>query len=90
MDAERIEAQIWADVEQFARDPGKTLLELAAAAGDAGAQAETHRAALAGIQQQLDAQQTERDSVVALFRKGRIDERDLDRQLDPSRAKRRT
>jgi site-specific DNA recombinase len=79
--AERIEAQIWADVEQFARDPGKTLLELAAAAGDAGAQAETHRTALAAIQQQLDAQQTERDTIFTKYRKGHMSERDLDHQL---------
>jgi site-specific DNA recombinase len=82
IDAERIEAQIWANVEQFARDPGKTLLALAAAAGDAGAQAERHRTALADLQRDLDAQQAERDTIYAKFRKGRMSERDLDHQLD--------
>jgi len=56
-------------------------LELAAQAGDARAQAETHRAALADLQRDLDAQQSERDTILAYFRKGRMSERDVDRQL---------
>jgi hypothetical protein len=81
IDAQRIERDIWANVEQFARNPGDTLLELAAAAGDADAQAETHRAALAELQQQLDAQQAERDTIFTKYRKGHMSERDLDHQL---------
>jgi site-specific DNA recombinase len=79
--AEKVERDIWADVEEFIREPGPVLLELAARAGDASAQAETHRAALAEVQQQLDASQRERDSVVTMYRKGSITERDLEHQL---------
>jgi site-specific DNA recombinase len=82
VNADKIEAMIWADVEQFARNPGETLLELSARSGEEAVTADIHRAALAELQQQLDAQQAERDSVLVLFRKGCIGERDLDRQLD--------
>jgi site-specific DNA recombinase len=81
LDADWVEGQVWTEVEQFIRNPGPTLLELAAQAGDARAQAETHRAALADLQRDLDAQQSERDTILAYFRKGRMSERDVDRQL---------
>jgi site-specific DNA recombinase len=82
LDATAIEAKIWADVEQFVRNPGATLLELAARVGDEATAADVHRAELSDLQQKLDEQQAERDAVLALYRKGRINERDLDRQLD--------
>jgi site-specific DNA recombinase len=81
VDAVKLEAEVWADVERFIREPGETLTLLAAQQGVQADQATTHRERLAHVQQQHDGQQRERDSVVALFRKGTIDERDLDRQL---------
>ncbi|HKB47539.1 MAG TPA: recombinase family protein, partial [Ktedonobacterales bacterium] len=82
LDAERIEQQIWADIERFARHPEEPLVELAVSAQRETTTAETLRAELQDIQQELDARQVERDKAVALSTKGRIDERDLDRQLD--------
>lgn len=40
------------------------------------------RAELARFQQSLQAKNREKDTVITLFRRGRIDERDLDAQLD--------
>jgi site-specific DNA recombinase len=82
VDAASIEAQIWADVESFIRDPGDVLLRLAAQADEEAGSAEARRAELAEVQRELGGQQAERDAVLALYRKGRITERDLDRQLD--------
>jgi chromosome segregation ATPase len=45
-------------------------------------QSAARQEALTSTQDALEALQRERDSMLALFRKGRISERDLDRQLD--------
>jgi hypothetical protein len=82
VDAETVEGDIWADVEQFIRNPSATLLLLHEQHDAEQLSAEKGRTALAETQQDLDAQQAERDAVLALFRKGRISERDLNRQLD--------
>src|SRR5260370_23580008 len=66
LDADKIEHDIWADIEQFGRDPGPALLELAARLQSETTTAETLRAELPDIQQELDAQQAERDNAVAL------------------------
>jgi site-specific DNA recombinase len=80
--AGRAEALVWASVEHDCRNPGPTLARLQERlTGQADASADI-RAKLAEKQQEQAEKQGERDSVVALFRKGRIDERDLDRQLD--------
>ncbi|HEX9412453.1 MAG TPA: recombinase family protein [Ktedonobacterales bacterium] len=77
-----VEGKIWADIEQLVRNPGDTLLELGARFQAAQATGTTHRAALGDTQAALDALQAERDTVMREYRKGRIDERTKDRQLD--------
>jgi hypothetical protein len=69
-------------VEHALRNPGPVLTALAARLSGTADEAATIRANLATTQQQQTAKQQEKDTVLALFRKGRIDERDLDRQLD--------
>lgn len=83
---DEIEQQIWSDIEGYLRDPGPALALLAARMSGQGDQAEALRADIAKAQQEQAAKQSERDAVLALFRKGRIDERDLDRQLDSIKA----
>jgi hypothetical protein len=82
VNALRVEPQIWADVEYWIRHPGEALKLLAAEQQVTSEQQEGHRAQLAEVQRQLDALQSERDTVVREYRKGRIDERTYDRQLD--------
>jgi site-specific DNA recombinase len=82
VDAREIEAEVWADVEQFIRDPAHVLTLLAAQSQGQADHEDGHRARLAGVQRELDNLQQQRDSVLALYRRGRISERDLDRQLD--------
>jgi hypothetical protein len=80
VDAADLEAQVWADIAGYIRDPGQALLKVAAIDGANASDTDAHRAALAHVQQAFDMQQ--RDTVVALYRRGRISERDLERQLD--------
>ncbi len=80
--AAHIEERIWHAVEHFIRNPGEALHLLAAQVGNQVGAAETQREELARVQAQLDTYQSQRDAVVALWRKGRIDERDLNHQLD--------
>jgi site-specific DNA recombinase len=80
--AERLEAEVWVDVDWYLHNPGETLQKLAEQIAGEGVSADEQRTELAKLQRALDAHQAERDSVVALFRKGRISEADLDRQLD--------
>lgn len=77
-----IEAAIWADIEQFARDPGPVLTMLAEKRDTEAAYVEQYRTRLTELQQTLEVIQGQRDAVLALYRRGRISERDLDRQLD--------
>jgi site-specific DNA recombinase len=82
VDAEKLEALVWADVEQFIRDPGPILHQLAAQVASEQEGAAETRARLTSLEAQAAAFQAERDSILTLFRKGRITERDLDRQMD--------
>jgi site-specific DNA recombinase len=82
VDAVLAEAQVWGDVEAFIRNPGTALARLAAREQGHAATAEASRDQLADVQRQLEVQQDERDSILALYRKARISERDLGRQLD--------
>jgi site-specific DNA recombinase len=80
--AGEIERAIWADVEEALRHPGPVLASLAARLSGQADQSAEIRATLAAEQQEQGEKQAEKDAVLALFRKGRISERDLDRQLD--------
>src|SRR5260370_23075612 len=77
-----LEAAIWHDVEDFLRNPGPALAQLAHKMGNVTATAERVQDDLARWQQQLGTKQGEKDSVIALYRRGRIDGGELDRQLD--------
>jgi site-specific DNA recombinase len=81
-----LEAAVWRDVEHFIRNPGEALDELAARLGTTSDQADLLRADLARFQRELSAKQGEKDSVITQFRRGRISEGDLDRQLDQVQA----
>jgi hypothetical protein len=80
--AERYEQDIWADIEQFIRDPREVLALLAAKRHASTEQQEASRRQLAKLQRALDALQGQCDDILALYRRQRISERDLDRQLD--------
>ena len=77
-----IEEIVWRDIEGFLRDPGPVLDELASKLLMIKSTAASAAARLAALKATLSGKGEERDRVVALFRRGRIDESMLDRQLD--------
>jgi site-specific DNA recombinase len=82
LNAAKIEARVWRRLERYLRHPDEALDELAARLHGQADEASDIRAKLAEKQREQAAKQEERDTVVELFRKKRISERDLDRQLD--------
>jgi len=77
-----LEAHIWADVEGFLRDPGPILSQLADRTHETQANVERIHNEVARLQQAIAGKQGEKDTVITLFRRQRIDSSDLDRQLD--------
>jgi site-specific DNA recombinase len=78
--ADRLESYVWADVEQYVRHPDETLALLRARLSGQTDQQDALRADMAAIARQLEAQQAEKDKVIALYRKSLIGERDVERQ----------
>jgi site-specific DNA recombinase len=77
-----LETAVWKDIETFLRNPGDVLEQLAQQMQIQEGETERLHDELARHQQALQALYTEKDSVITLFRRGRIDEFALDRQLD--------
>ena len=77
-----LEEVIWQDIEQFLRHPGDVLNLLAEQIHDRAGEGGHLRDEIAHLQQNQQEKNNEKDAVIALFRRGRIDEADLDRQLD--------
>jgi len=79
---EPLEDHIWADVEGFLRNPGDVLAQLAERTRETRAKVKHVHAEVARLQQAIAGKQGEKDTVITLYRRGRIDGFDLDRQLD--------
>ena len=73
---------MWQDVEGFIRDPGPVLQELGDRLGGLAGETEDLRREADAAAKALGTKDRERDSILALYRRGRIDEAALDRQLD--------
>jgi hypothetical protein len=82
LSADWLEGEVWRDIEYYLRNPGEALALLAERMRGQTAQADALRAQIADVQRRIAETQGEKDSVIALFRRGRISEGDLDRQLD--------
>jgi site-specific DNA recombinase len=82
VDGAMLEAAIWQDIEKFLRNPGEVLELLVEQMNERGDEAAHLRAELAHLQHSLQAKNREKDTIITLFRRGRIDEHSLDSQLD--------
>lgn len=82
VDGEWLEPQVWADIEAFLCNPGDVLAQLAEQMQGQENRTDELRDELAGLKLRLGSKQAERDTVVGLYRRGRIDTMTLDRQLD--------
>jgi site-specific DNA recombinase len=77
-----LETAVWEDIASFLRNPGEVIEQLGQQMQLQEGETERLHDELAKHQQALQALDTEKDSVITLFRRGRIDEAALDRQLD--------
>lgn len=82
VDGDALEAAVWQDIEQFLRNPGEVLSLLAEQLRQRVDETGQLNEEIARLQRGWHAKNNEKDTVIALFRRGRIDESDLDRQLD--------
>lgn len=77
-----IEDQVWADIDRFLHHPGDVLDQLSAQLSASTGAADQQHAEVAEFERALTGKAAERDKVIGLFRRGRIDSSSLDRQLD--------
>jgi site-specific DNA recombinase len=77
-----IEDTIWADIENFLRNPGQILEQLSQRVQEQAGASRQVEGEIALLQVALLSKKKERDLVIGLFRKGRISVGDLDTQLD--------
>ena len=77
-----IEDVIWADVERFVRNPGPVLEELLQRLTKTTEQGASAEARLEGLRSSLAGKDAERERLIGLFRRGRIDDATLDKELD--------
>jgi transcriptional regulator with XRE-family HTH domain len=73
---------VWADIEAFLRNPGDVLERLRDRLTLKDEDRQRHEKELASLKGRLEQKTSERDRILGLFRRGRIDEATLDQQLD--------
>jgi site-specific DNA recombinase len=78
----RLEDLIWADIDEFRRNPGPVIDELAAQIGTRDDESRRLEHEVAELERALAGIASQRDVIIGLFRRGRIDADALDRQLD--------
>src|SRR5215213_8182979 len=77
-----IESLVWADIDGFLRNPGDVIEELVSLAQQKDDEAVDIRRQVAESEHALQDLSGQRDLVVGLYRRGRIDADALERQLD--------
>lgn len=79
---DHLEEQVWADVEAFLRDPKPILEQLHARLESDASGSDQIRKQVNRLEGLLSQKADERNRVVSLFRRGRLNETDLDNQMD--------
>jgi site-specific DNA recombinase len=77
----RIEDVVWADIEEFLRNPGKVLEALTQKLIGLEDDESAHQRNADLIERQLAEKDTERERILTLYRRGTIDAKLLDRQM---------
>jgi DNA-binding XRE family transcriptional regulator len=86
LNGDYVERLVWADIESFLRNPGELLERLRERVNMREGERQRRQKELADLTGRLQQKATETDRVLALFRRGRIDEATLDHQLDLIKA----
>jgi site-specific DNA recombinase len=77
-----VEALVWADIEAFLRNPGDVLERLRDRLSLRDEERKRHEKELKSLKERLEQKTAEKDRMLGLFRRGRIDEPTLDQHLD--------
>jgi site-specific DNA recombinase len=77
-----LEQMIWSDVEGFLRNPGAVVEQLEQRIAAESRDSHRSKDRLKKLEADLAAKTGERDRILELYRKGRITDADLDRQMD--------
>ncbi|MDA1229010.1 MAG: recombinase family protein [Chloroflexi bacterium] len=89
VEAERLESEIWKDIEGFIRNPGEVIETLAYRLKDHEQVTENAAVDRDVINAALNRKQSEKDIVIDLYRRDRITLPDLERQLEKISAEER-
>jgi site-specific DNA recombinase len=77
-----IESLVWADIDGFLRNPGDVIRELVNQVHQHHDEADNIRLRVTALAREVEDLSRQRDLVVGLYRRGRIDAEALERQLD--------
>jgi hypothetical protein len=79
---DELEQQVWSDIEMFLRNPGPVLQQLHSRLESDAKGTEKTRQQITRLESLLAKKAEERNRVVGLFRRGRLDDKALDQQMD--------
>lgn len=82
LNGEYVEQLVWADIESFLRNPGEILERLRQRFSMQDDERQRRQKELAGLKARLEEKTAERERMLGLFRRGRIDDATLDQHLD--------
>jgi len=82
LNGDYVERLVWADIESFLRNPGEILERLRERVAAQDGERQNRQKELDALRDRLQQKTGEKDRVLGLFRRGRIDEALLDQQLD--------
>jgi site-specific DNA recombinase len=82
LNGDYVERLVWADIESFLRNPGEILGRLRERLSMQDGERLRRQKELDGVTARLQQKGVERERVLGLFRRGRIDDATLDQQLD--------
>jgi site-specific DNA recombinase len=82
LNGDYVERLVWADIESFLRNPGEILERLRERVVMQDGERQRRQKEVGDLGDRLQQKAAERERVLGLFRRGRIDDTTLDRQLD--------
>ena len=82
LNGDYVERLVWADIESFLRNPGELVERLRERVAMQDGERQRREKDLDGVKARFEQKAAERDRVLGLFRRGRIDDATLDQQLD--------
>jgi transcriptional regulator with XRE-family HTH domain len=82
LNGDYVERLVWADIESFLSNPGEIIERLRERVAAQDGERQNRQKELDALRDRVQQKTGEKDRVLGLFRRGRIDEATLDQQLD--------